>query len=134
VYTGFVKKIFAIFVALVLTLQSFWAVAESICVHTSALADQSGAHHMHGQSSCHPSQNNEQQQISEAADVAKTAALATVTGHADCGGCHLIHVFDIPAERTSVNAFVLPQSAPVVSLSAHASWVQPAPDRPNWLF
>jgi len=117
-----VKRFFATFVALVFALQSSWAAVGSMCNHGDALTGAVSAHNTHVSESCHV----------ETAEALKADSETVIYHH--CGSCHLIHIFDIPAERAPINAFVSSQGMPIVSLSAHASWVQPAPDRPNWLF
>ena len=132
------RKVLAILLISLLSLQASWAAAASYCRHEQGAAARHFGHHEHQHDQHQAKPVNQAQGVSvdplaaDAGDDAGTAAASLAGADLDCSVCHAHALVGVPSAPSLPAA-----AAPVISGAALIQHQPPPvpqsrPERPNW--
>lgn len=142
------RKLLAILLITLLSLQAAWAAAASYCAHEQGGSAQHFGHHEHRHGQHAPKAGAlqsgdayagvytdvyaDEQAVADDGSDADAAARLLAGADVDCGVCHAHAVPGMPSATPAATAGALPGFTGALSYPQPLSVSLPGPERPNW--
>ncbi len=142
------RKLLAILLITLLSLQAAWAAAASYCAHEQGGSAQHFGHHEHRHGQHAPKSGApqagdayadvyadvyaEKQAVADGGSEADAAARLLAGADVDCGVCHAHAVAGMPSAMPAATAGALPGFTGALAYPQPLSVSLPGPERPNW--
>ena len=142
------RKLLAILLITLLSLQAAWAAAASYCAHEQGGSAQHFGHHEHRHGQHAPKAGAlqsgdayadvyadvyaDEQAVADGGSDADAAARLLAGADVDCGVCHAHAVAGMPSATPAATAGALPGFTGALAYPQPLSVSLPGPERPNW--